>query len=41
VLLAYFSRPGENYWNGSRRYLDGGNTQVIAEIVSRHWRADR
>jgi hypothetical protein len=26
VLLVYFSRPGENYWNGGRRNLRVGNT---------------
>jgi flavodoxin len=30
VLLAYFSRPGENYWNGGRRDLEIGNTEVLA-----------
>jgi flavodoxin len=35
VLLAYFSRAGENYFNGGRRRLTVGNTQVVAGIVSR------
>jgi flavodoxin len=35
VLLAYFSRPGENYYNGGRRNLDVGNTEVLAGIMSR------
>jgi flavodoxin len=36
ILLAYFSRPGENYWNGGRRNLEVGNTQVLAlEIRAR------
>ncbi|MEV4752904.1 hypothetical protein AB0K21_41710 [Streptosporangium sp. NPDC049248] len=26
VLPAYFSRPGENYYNGGRRDLEVGNT---------------
>jgi flavodoxin len=34
VLLAYFSRPGENYWNGGRRNLRVGNTQVLAQMIS-------
>ena len=34
VLLAYFSRPGENYWNGGRRDLRVGNTQVLAGIIA-------
>jgi hypothetical protein len=31
VLLAYFSRAGENYLNGGRRRLTVGNTEVVAE----------
>jgi hypothetical protein len=34
ILLAYFSRPGENYWNGGRRYLKVGNTEVLARAIS-------
>lgn len=33
VLLAYFSRAGENYWNGGRRVLDTGNTEVLANLI--------
>jgi flavodoxin len=33
VLLAYFSRAGENYYNGGRRVLQVGNTHVIAEMI--------
>jgi flavodoxin len=33
VLLAYFSRPGENYWNGGRRDLKVGNTEVLARMI--------
>lgn len=40
VLLAYFSRPGENYWNGDRRTLQVGNTQVVAEMIATLVRAD-
>jgi flavodoxin len=35
VLLAYFSRAGENYFNGGRRRLTVGNTQVMAEVIQR------
>jgi flavodoxin len=35
VLVAYFSRAGENYWNGGRRRLTVGNTQVVAETIGR------
>ncbi|MCG5221163.1 flavodoxin [Streptosporangium soli] len=34
VLLAYFSRPGENYHYGGRRNLRIGNTQVLAQMIS-------
>jgi flavodoxin len=33
VLLAYFSRAGENYWNGGRRFLQTGNTEVLAGMI--------
>ena len=34
ILLAYFSRSGENYWNGGRRNLNVGNTEVLARAIS-------
>jgi flavodoxin len=34
ILLACFSRPGENYWNGGRRNLEVGNTEVLARKIS-------
>ena len=34
ILLAYFSRPGENYFNGGRRSLEVGNTEVLAQSIS-------
>jgi flavodoxin len=34
VLMAYFSRPGENYYYGDRITLDVGNTQVIADMIA-------
>src|SRR4051794_19550591 len=34
VLLAYFSRAGENYFNGGRRNLDVGNTEVLARMIA-------
>jgi flavodoxin len=34
ILLAYFSRPGENYWTGGRRNLKVGNTQVLVRAIS-------
>jgi flavodoxin len=35
VLLVYFSRPGENYHYGGRRNLKVGNTEVLAQMISR------
>jgi flavodoxin len=35
VLLAYFSRAGENYFNGGRRRLTVGNTEVVAGMIGR------
>jgi flavodoxin len=35
VLVAYFSRPGENYYYGGRINLDVGNTEVLAGMISR------
>ena len=34
VLLAYFSRAGENYYFGGRRDLEAGNTEVLAGIIA-------
>ncbi|MFE5023136.1 flavodoxin [Streptomyces sp. NPDC056656] len=33
VLLAYFSRPGENYYYGGRSNLKVGNTEVMARKI--------
>jgi flavodoxin len=35
VLLAYFSRAGENYYYGGRTDLEVGNTEVLAGMISR------
>lgn len=35
VLLAYFSRAGENYYYGGRRRLEVGNTEVLAGMIGR------
>lgn len=32
-LIAYYSRKGENYWNGGVRNIAKGNTERIAEFV--------
>jgi flavodoxin len=34
VLLTYFSRAGENYHYGGRKYLETGNTEVLARMIS-------
>ena len=34
VLLAYFSRAGENYHYGGRTNLEIGNTEVLAGVIS-------
>ena len=33
-LIIYYSRKGENYWNGSIKNLAKGNTQRIAEMIA-------
>ncbi|MEQ4209818.1 flavodoxin [Actinopolymorpha sp. B17G11] len=33
ILLVFFSRAGENYWEGGRRDLEVGNTKVLAEMI--------
>jgi flavodoxin len=40
VLIAYFSRPGENYYYGGTRDIKVGNTQVLATMLARHIGAD-
>jgi flavodoxin len=35
VLLAYFSRAGENYFYGGRKRITVGNTEVVAGMISR------
>jgi flavodoxin len=34
VLVAYFSRAGENYAYGGRTNLTVGNTEVLAHLLS-------
>ena len=34
-LIIYFTRTGENYWNGSVRSLDKGNTEIVAEYIQK------
>lgn len=35
ILIAYYSRKGQNYWNGSIKNLPKGNTEIVAEMVQR------
>lgn len=32
-LIIYYSRKGENYWNGSIKNLSKGNTEIAAEFI--------
>ena len=32
-LIIYFSRADENYFGGEMRYIDKGNTEIIAEYI--------
>ena len=34
TLIVYYSRKGENYWNGSIRNLAKGNTETVAEMIA-------
>lgn len=40
TLLVYFSRPGENYWNGGRRTLAVGNTKRLAQMIAQRIACD-
>jgi flavodoxin len=40
TLLAYFSRPGENYYYGGRRNLEVGNTEVVAKLMAQRLHVD-
>ena len=35
IITVYYSRKGENYWNGSIRKLDKGNTAIVAEFIQK------
>ena len=35
ILIAYYSRKGENYVNGSIKSLAKGNTEIIAEFIQK------
>lgn len=35
ILIIYYSRKGENYWNGSLKHIDKGNTERVAEFIQK------
>lgn len=35
TLIVYYSRKGENYWNGSIKNLKEGNTEIVAEFIQK------
>ena len=36
ILIAYYSRRGQNYVNGDIKNLSRGNTELIAEMIQKH-----
>ncbi len=34
-LIIYYSRKGENYWNGSIKNIAKGNTKIVAEFIQK------
>ena len=34
-LIIYYSRTGENYWNGGIRNITKGNTEIVAEFIQK------
>ena len=40
TLVAFYSRADENYFGGSYRYIEVGNTEVIAKMVAEAADAD-
>lgn len=39
-LVVYYSRKGQNYWNGEIRNLEKGNTEIVAEMIQKETGAD-
>lgn len=35
ILIVYYSRKGQNYWNGSIKDLKKGNTEIVAEFIQK------
>lgn len=40
ILIAYFSRAGENYFGGEIRPVSIGNTKICAELLKESLDAD-
>ena len=34
-LIIYYSRKGENYWNGNLKNIEKGNTEIVAEFIQK------
>lgn len=34
-LIIYYSRKGENYWNGSIKNITRGNTEIVTEFIQK------
>ena len=34
-VIIYYSRRGENYWNGSIKNIAKGNTEIVAEFIQK------
>ena len=39
-LVAYFSRPDENYFNGELRNIEVGNTEIVAKMIQENTQSD-
>ncbi|MBR1862897.1 MAG: flavodoxin, partial [Ruminococcus sp.] len=35
ILIVYYSRKGENYWNGGLKHIEKGNTERVAEFIQK------
>ena len=35
ILIVYYSRKGENYWNGAIKSIEKGNTERVAEFIQK------
>jgi len=40
AIVIYFSRADENYFGGSLKYIDKGNTEIVAEKIKEIANAD-